>query len=167
MYVVETFSEWISHSFHFTVILLRLAEGWHWAVATSERCQQRSRVKFQDCPMHNLISSELDSALQLVGSTPTSMARLGQTKETGAGCTPRAPISQPRGRPLRDAPQRMVPRIHLHLPQTEEGPTQTGTLQQVRHLALAATEEGSVVRSDSHLHTWICQFSSQPTQMQM
>ena len=36
---------------------------------------------------------------QLVGSALTSMACLGQTEETGGGHTPRAPISQPRGRP--------------------------------------------------------------------
>ena len=30
----EVFTEWISHSAHFTVILLPLAEGWHWAVTT-------------------------------------------------------------------------------------------------------------------------------------
>ena len=59
--VVEAFSEWISCSAHFSIIPLPLTEGWHWAVATSERCQQRSRVEYQDHPMQNLISSELDS----------------------------------------------------------------------------------------------------------
>ena len=58
MHVAEVFSKWISCSAHFTVISLPLVEGWHWAVATSERCQQRSRVEYQDRPMHNLISSE-------------------------------------------------------------------------------------------------------------
>ena len=38
-HVVEAFSEWISHSAHFIVIPLLLVEGWHQAVATSERCQ--------------------------------------------------------------------------------------------------------------------------------
>ena len=92
MHVAEAFSEWISHSAHFTVIPLPLGSGWCQAVATSERCWPRSRVEYQDCPAHNLISSKLDSALKLVGSAPISMACLGQTKETG-GCTPRAPIS--------------------------------------------------------------------------
>ena len=92
-HVAEVFSEWISHSAHFAIISLPLAEGWHQAVAASERCWQRSRVEYQDCLMHNLISSELDSALQLVGSAPASMVHLGQTEETGGGHTPRVPIS--------------------------------------------------------------------------
>ena len=127
-HMVDAFSEWISHSAHFAVIPLPLVEGWHRAVATSERCQQRSRVEYQDHPMHNLISSESDSAPHLVGSASTSMAHLGQTEETGGGHTPRAPNSQPRGRPPKGCTARMVPGIHLHFPQTEEGLTQTGTL---------------------------------------
>ena len=85
---------------------LPLAEGWHWVVATSERCWQRSRVEYQDRPVHNLISSESDSAPQLVGSALTSMAHLGQTKETGGGCTPEAPTSPPRGRPPKGCPMK-------------------------------------------------------------
>ena len=99
MHVAETFSEWIAHSTHFAVTPLPLGEDWHQVVATLERCWQRSRVEHPDHPMHNLISSELDSAPQLVGSAPTSMACLGQTEETGGGHTPRVPISWPRGRP--------------------------------------------------------------------
>ena len=57
VHVVEAFSEWISHSAHFAIIPLPLAEGWRWAVAASERHQQRSRAEYQDCPVHNLISS--------------------------------------------------------------------------------------------------------------
>ena len=87
MHVVEMFYEWISHSTHFAITPLSLVEGWHQAVATLERHRQRSRVEHPDHPMHNLISSESDSALQLVGSAPTSMACLGQTKETGGGHT--------------------------------------------------------------------------------
>ena len=86
-------------SAHFAVIPLPLVEGWHWAVATSERHWQRSRAEYHNHSMHNLISSNLDFTPQLVGSVPTSMAHLGQTEETGGGHTPRAPISQPRGRP--------------------------------------------------------------------
>ena len=104
MHLVEAFSEWISHSAHFAVIPLPLVEGWCWAVAISERHQQRPRVEYQDHPMHNLISSESDSTLQLVGSAPTSMAHLGQTEETGGGYIPRAPISRPRGRPPKGCP---------------------------------------------------------------
>ena len=96
--MAEAFSEWISHSVHFTIIPLPLAEGWHQVVAASERHQHRSRVEYQDHPMHTLISSESDSVLQLVGSALTSMVHLDQTKETGSGCTPRVPTSWPRGR---------------------------------------------------------------------
>ena len=78
-HVAEVFSEWISHSTHFTVIPLPLVEGWQRPVAASEKCQQRSWAEHPDCPTHNLISSKSDSALQLVASTPTSMAHLGQT----------------------------------------------------------------------------------------
>ena len=99
MHVAEAFSEWISGSAHFAIIPLLLVEGWHQAVAASERHWQRSRADYQDHPMHNLISSESDSTPQLVGSAPTSMAHLGQMEETGGGRTPRAPTSQPRGRP--------------------------------------------------------------------
>ena len=38
----------------------------------------------------------------------------------------------------------------------DEGPTQMGTLWQMRHLALTTAEEGSAVRSDWHLCAWIC-----------
>ena len=93
MHVAEVFSEWISHSAHFDVIPLPLVEGWQRAAATSEMCWQRSRVEYQDHPMHNLISSELESAQQLVWSAPTSMVCLGQTKETGGDCMPKTPIS--------------------------------------------------------------------------
>ena len=62
-----------SHSAHFAIIPLPLAEGWHWAVTASERRHQRSRAEYQDHPMHNLISSKSDSTLQLVGNAPTSM----------------------------------------------------------------------------------------------
>ena len=167
MHVVEAFSEWIFHSTHFAVIPLPLAEGWLQAVATSERHWQRSRVEHPDCPMHNLISSKSDSTLQLVGSAPTSMTCLGQTEETGGGCTPRVPFLSQEEDPLRDAKQRMAQGIHLHLPQTEEGPTQTCILGGVRHIALAATGEDGTMRSDLHLCHWICQFSSRLTQMWM
>ena len=99
MHVAEAFSEWIFCYAHFAVISLPLVESWCQAVTTSERHRQRSRAEHPDHPMHTLISSESDSTPQLVGSAPTSMASLGQTEETGGGCTPRVPISQPRGRP--------------------------------------------------------------------
>ena len=88
MHVVEAFSEWISHSAHFVVI----PSCW-W------RAGGRSRAEYPDCPVHNLISSKLDSTLPLVGSAPPSIAWMGQAEETGCGCTPRVPTSRPRGRP--------------------------------------------------------------------
>ena len=105
-HVVEVFSEWISYSAYFAIISLPLVEGWHQAVATSERCWQRSRVEYQDCPMHNLIRSKLDSTLHLVGSAQTSKANLVQTEETGGGHIPWVPISQTRGRPPKGCPMK-------------------------------------------------------------
>ena len=103
-HVAEAFSEWISCSTHFAIIPLPLVEGWHWTVAPSERHQQRSRAEHPDCPMHNLISSESDSAPQLVGSAPTSMAHLGQTEETGVAAPLGHPFLGQEEDPLRDAP---------------------------------------------------------------
>ena len=65
-HVGEAFTELISCSAHFAVILLPLAEGWCWAVTTPEQCHQRSRSGYQGCPMTNFLSSE--STPQLVGS---------------------------------------------------------------------------------------------------
>ena len=98
-HVAEAFSEWISHSAHFTITPIPLAEGWHQAVAASERHWQRSSAEHPDHPTHNLISNKSDSVPQLVGSALTSMAHLGKIEETGGGHTPRVPLSQPRGRP--------------------------------------------------------------------
>ena len=95
-HVVEAFSECISHSAHFVVIPLPLMEGWQWAMATSNRCCQRSRAEYPDCPVPYLISGESDSMPPLVGSTPPSAAWIGQAEETGGGHTPRVPTSQPR-----------------------------------------------------------------------
>ena len=109
-HVAEAFSECISHSAHFVVILLPLAEGWWRAMAASYRWCQRSRTEYSDCPVLCMVSSEPDSTLPLVGSAPPSTAWMGQIKERG-GHTPRAPTSWPRGRPPRHAPSRMAQRI--------------------------------------------------------
>ena len=76
-HVAEAFSEWISCSAHFAIIPLPLTDGWHRAVAASERHRRRSRAEYQNPPMQNLIFSESDSTLQLVGSALTSMVCLG------------------------------------------------------------------------------------------
>ena len=91
MHLAEAFSEWISCSVHFVVIPLPLVKGWQQAMATSDRCCQRSRAEYPDHPVPNLISSESDSTPLLVGSTPPSAAWMGQVEETGGGCTPRVP----------------------------------------------------------------------------
>ena len=85
MHLADMFSEWISCSAHFVVLPLPLEEGWQWAVATSDRCCQRSRAEYPDCPVPSLISSESDSTPLLVGSAPPSVAWMGQAEETGGG----------------------------------------------------------------------------------
>ena len=95
--VAELFSEWNSHSAYFVVILLPLVEDWQRATAASDRHCQRSRTEYPNCPVPSIVSSESDSMLPLVGSTPPSTAWMGQIKK-GGGHTPRAP-SWPRGRP--------------------------------------------------------------------
>ena len=164
---MEAFSEWISHSSHFTIIPLPLGEDWQRALATSERHQQRSRAEYQNCPMHNLISSELDSTPQLVGCALTSMAHLGQTEETGSGHTPRAPISQLRGRPSKGCPAKDGARNSPSSSPDRGGANSDGYSMVSDCIALATTEEGSKVRNDWHPHIWICQFSSRLTEMQM
>ena len=143
MHVVEAFSEWISHSTHFTIIPLPLVEGWCQAVATSERHWQRSRAEHPVCPMHNLISSKSDSTLQLVGNAPTSMAHLGQTEETGGGCSPRAPISRPRGR---------HPKGHVVKDGPENSPSSSPDRGGANSDGYSTAEDGTV-RSDLHLCT--------------
>ena len=56
-HVAEAFSEWISHSSHFVVILLLLAEGWWRTTATLDRHHQRSRTEYPDCHVPHMVSS--------------------------------------------------------------------------------------------------------------
>ena len=104
-YVTEAFSEWISCSAHFVIILLPLAEGWQRAMAASDRHHQRSRTEYPYCRVPHMVSSELDSMLPLVGSTPPSAVWMGQLEE-GGGCAPRVPSTQPRGRPPKAHPMK-------------------------------------------------------------
>ena len=87
----EAFSEWISCSAHFVVILLPLVEGWWRAMAASDRCCQRSRTDYPNCPVPCMVSSELDSMPLLVGSTPPSTVQMGQIEE-GSGYASRTQI---------------------------------------------------------------------------
>ena len=63
-YVAEVFSEWISWSAHFVVILLPLTEG--------------HGVEYLDRPVPHVISSESDSMPPLKGSAPPSATQMGQ-----------------------------------------------------------------------------------------
>ena len=73
-HVGEVFAEWISHSAHFAVIPVPLAEGWCRAVAASEWCQQKSPAEYQGHPASNLVTSESDSTPLFVGNAPPSVA---------------------------------------------------------------------------------------------
>ena len=82
-------------------------------MATSDRHHQRSRTEYPNRPVPHMVSSESDSMLPLVGSTPPSAAWMGQVEE-GGGHAPRAPISWPRGRPpkahlMKDGPENSPP----------------------------------------------------------
>ena len=102
-HVAKGFSEWISHSANFVVILLPLAEGWQRATATLDRHHLRSRTEYPDCSVPCMVSSESDSTPPLVGGTPPSAAWMGQIKE-GGGHAPRMPATPPRGRPPKPCP---------------------------------------------------------------
>ena len=69
-HVGEVFSQWISHSVHFTVNPIPLAEGWHHAMTASERCRHQSWAEYPGKLVPNLASSKSDSNPQLVGSAP-------------------------------------------------------------------------------------------------
>ena len=102
-HVAEAFSEWISCSAHFVIILLLLVEVWWRAMAASDRHRQRSRVKYPNHPVLCMVSSESNSMPSLVGSAPTSTAWMGQIEE-GGGHAPRVPTSWLRGRPPKTHP---------------------------------------------------------------
>ena len=165
-HVAEVFSEWISHSGHFAITPLPPAEGWHQAVATSERHWQRSRAEHPDHPTHNPISSESDSTPQLVGSAPTSMAHLGQTEETGGGHTPRVPISWPRRRPPKGCAVKNDAR-NSPSSSPDRGGANSDGYSMASEVHSTRCCRRSAVRSDSHQHAWICRFSNQLTQMRM
>ena len=102
-HVAEAFSEWISQSAHFIVILLPLVEGRQRAMATSVRWCQRSKVEHPDHPVPHVMSGKSDSMLPLVGSALPSVAQMGQLGG-GGSCSLRVPGSQPRGRPPKQCP---------------------------------------------------------------
>ena len=97
-HMAEVFSEWISQSAYFIVILLPLAEGWWRAMAALDRQHQRSQVEYPDHPVPCMISGKSDSKPPLVGSAPPSAAQMGKLEEGGSHSL-RVSGSQPRGRP--------------------------------------------------------------------
>ena len=81
-HVEEAFSEWISHSAHFTISLLPLVEAWRWAVAASDRRQLRGWAE-NPAPMIPIVTvGESNSSVQLVGSTPQQTGRSTMVEET-------------------------------------------------------------------------------------
>ena len=87
----EAFSEWISHSAHFSVSLLPLMEAWQQSI-TASNCQRlRSQAEY---PTHYApvgVAWESDSSSQLVGSAPQQEGRTSgvgeRTEVRPVGCT--------------------------------------------------------------------------------
>ena len=96
----EAFSEWISHSAHFSISLLPLMETWQWSVTASDHQTLRSRAENS---AHNTpvgVAQESDSSSQLVGSAPQQAGRApGVGEMTEARLTPRTGAVQLHGRP--------------------------------------------------------------------
>ena len=97
-HVAEAFSEWISCFPHFAIILLPLAEGWQWAMATSDSCCQRSRASTPTapCPTWFLVSQ---SPCHLWWGVPHLVPhRWGKSKKgvaTLPGCPPHSSGGDP------------------------------------------------------------------------
>ena len=98
--VEEAFSEWISHSAHFTISLLPLMEVWWQSVAASDCQRLRGRA---ENPVHNtpvVAAWESDSLSQLVGSAPQQARRASRVGEmTEARLTTHTGAARPYGRP--------------------------------------------------------------------
>ena len=89
----EAFSEWISHSAHFSISLLPLMEAWQWSVAASDRRRLRSQVENSAHNMPVGVAWESDSSSQLVGSAPQQARRApGAVEMTEARITPRTGV---------------------------------------------------------------------------
>ena len=69
-HVEEVFTERISHSVHFTVNPIPLAEAWHHAMAASEWHRHQSWVEYPVRLVPNLVCSESDSTPTIVGNVP-------------------------------------------------------------------------------------------------
>ena len=70
VHMEEAFAEWISHSVHFAVNPIPLAEGWRHVMVASEWHRHQSQAEYPVRPVPNFASSESDSTLPLVGSAP-------------------------------------------------------------------------------------------------
>ena len=77
----EAFSEWISHSTHFTISLLPLVEAWWWAIAASDCRRLRDWAKNPTPRIPVVTVGKSDSSVQLVGSTPQQAGRSTTVEE--------------------------------------------------------------------------------------
>ena len=98
-HVGKAFSEWISHSTHFNVNPMPLAEGLCHMMVASERWRQWSRMVYPGRQVSNQASSETDSTLLLVGSAPPTAVRTSPVEDMGCGWVTRVPTSHSQGRP--------------------------------------------------------------------
>ena len=96
-HVEEAFSEWISHSVHFTISLFPLMEAW-WQVVAASDCR-RLRGQAEN-PVHNIPvmnAGKSDSSGQLVGSAPQQAGRASTVEEVAeARLTSHTVAVQPR-----------------------------------------------------------------------
>ena len=160
-HVEEAFSEWISHSAHFSISLLPLIQVWQRSVAASDCRRLRSWAENSTLNTPVGVARESDSSNQLVGSTPLQDGRTsGMGERTEARLTPvqglhdhmeghRSPSalqSAEGGQPL--------------LPWTGGCQTLMDTPLQVRLQAASVGAEGVGRGNGWHPRDWICRSSS-------
>ena len=105
-HVGDAFTQWISHSAHFIMNPLPLAEGWCCMVTVLEWCRHRLRTEFEPQAVQSLAMSESDSTPQLVGSAPLSAMRVGPADEARGVHGNRTASTRPHGRPPKAKPIR-------------------------------------------------------------
>ena len=149
------------------LILLSFSSNWQWAMATSDKCHQRSRAEYPDCPVPNLISSKLDSMWPFVGSAPPSAAQMGQAEEMGGGWLHSQGAhfmtkgKVPQKHPAKDGTGNSPPSSP-----EREGADSDGSWR-VMHRAPITAGEGGEAINGWHQCIWICQFLNQLTQTWM
>ena len=95
VHVREAFAEWISHSAHFAVNPLPLAEEWCHMVVALEQHRHWSWATCQRPAIPTPASNESDSAPQLVRSAPPSATRLGSVEDNGGNKSARFTTARP------------------------------------------------------------------------